>query len=134
MISCPLHVNTLRLLEILHSCKSQYDELQAQEFHFCAHSNMHSLVMGLREVPNLVLTCAMRTSPSTLFGQISNTLPNGHEHLGVESSRLEPGLQREGKWEKLLPYFSSDMIQAACMHTSMYCLPQFSIMLCHLFW
>ena len=41
--------------------------------------------MGRRKVPDLVLTCATRTSPSWLFGWISNTLQNGHEHLGVES-------------------------------------------------
>ena len=30
-----------------------------------------------------------------------------------------------GKWEKLLLHFSLDMIEAACMRTSMYCLRQF---------
>ena len=68
MISCPLNVSTLRLLENLHSSKSRYDELQAQKFRFCAHSNTHSLVMGLRKVPDLALNCATHTIPSSLFG------------------------------------------------------------------
>ena len=55
MISFPLNVNTLRLIEILDSSKSRYVELQARNFHFCAHSNTHSLVIGLRKVPDLVL-------------------------------------------------------------------------------
>ena len=68
MISCPLNVNTLRLIEIIDSSKSRYVELRAHKFHFCAHSNTHSLVIGLRKVPDLVLTCATCTSPSSLFG------------------------------------------------------------------
>ena len=68
------------------SDSQKFDELQIRMFHFCAHSKTHSLDMGLRNVPDLVLTCATRTHLSSLFGQISSTLPKGHEHLGAESS------------------------------------------------
>ena len=65
-----------------------------------------------------IYTCKLKVYPSLrVYKAKTGAVYQVEKKIATRRNKLT---KHYGKWERFLPHLSSDVIQAACMHTSMY--------------